>query len=98
MRDIAGIQLRVAAIASDSAQDAGGTRLHVAYCAPALPEAELSNGIVTYTRIMRDALRGLGHAVTVVTPEHIEFANGDVAAVPHATGILARARSRWEAL
>ena len=43
--------------------------LHVGFYTPALPDSGNPNGIVTYVRIMRDALRSLGHKVTVVTLE-----------------------------
>jgi glycosyltransferase involved in cell wall biosynthesis len=58
--------------------------LHVAFFAPELPDSGLSNGIVTYVRIMRDTLRALGHAVTTVTLEQIEHANGAVTKLPKA--------------
>jgi len=55
--------------------------LRIAYYSPALPESGVSNGIVTYTRIMRDALRALGHEVMVVTTDQIEQADGAVVAI-----------------
>jgi glycosyltransferase involved in cell wall biosynthesis len=55
--------------------------LRIAFYSPALPESGASNGIVTYTRIMRDALRALGHEVMVVTTDQIEQADGKVVAI-----------------
>lgn len=55
--------------------------LRIAFYSPALPESGVSNGIVTYTGIMRDALRALGHQVLVVTTDQIEQADGSVAAI-----------------
>ena len=56
-----------------------GGPLRIGFYSPALPDSGVSNGIVTYTRIMRDALRALGHSVVVVTTEAIEYADGRVA-------------------
>ena len=60
----------------------GDKPLKVAFYAPALPESGVSNGIVTYTRIMRDALKALGHDVLVFTPDHIERADTIVVDLP----------------
>lgn len=56
--------------------------LHVGFYSPALPDSGNPNGIVTYVRIMRDALRSLGHKVTVVTLEQIIHSDGTVANLP----------------
>lgn len=52
--------------------------LRIALYSPALPESGATNGIVTYARIMRDALRDAGHQVFVVTTESMEHPNGRV--------------------
>jgi glycosyltransferase involved in cell wall biosynthesis len=62
-----------------------------------LPESGASNGIVTYTRIMRDALRSLGHSVVVVTSDHIEHSDGAVAELPMPNRIVAGLRTMYEA-
>lgn len=64
--------------------------LHVGFYSPALPDSGASNGIVTYTRVMRDALRRLGHSVTVVTTTHIEHADGRVEALPQPNRLVRR--------
>lgn len=46
--------------------------LRIGFYSPALPDSGATNGIVTYVRIMRDALTALGHSVVVVTTDHIE--------------------------
>ncbi len=61
--------------------------MHIAYYSSALPDTGAPNGVVTYVRIMRDALRLLGHRVTVVTPTDIERADGTVAKLPVLRGI-----------
>jgi len=55
--------------------------LRIALFAPALPESGTINGIVTYTGIMRDALRALGHSVIVLAGDHIEHADRRVTAI-----------------
>jgi hypothetical protein len=50
--------------------------LRIGFYATALPETGVSNGIVTYTGIMRDALRSLGHSVMIVTPGYIPTSRG----------------------
>src|SRR4051812_41638123 len=47
-------------------------RLRVALYSPALPGSDGSNGVVTYTGIMRDGLQTLGHSVIIVTPNQID--------------------------
>lgn len=71
--------------------------VHVGLFSPALPSRGLSNGIVTYVRIMRDALRSLGHSVTVVDPEQIEFSDGTIADLPKSTGLKCRIQTLAEA-
>jgi glycosyltransferase involved in cell wall biosynthesis len=70
--------------------------LHIAFYSPALPESGLSNGIVTYSRIMREALRALGHSVIVVTAEHIQFADGRIAELPKPSRLSGRVRAWLE--
>jgi glycosyltransferase involved in cell wall biosynthesis len=65
---------------------------------PELPESGVSNGIVTYVGILRDALRQLGHSVLVVTAQEIELPSGQVERISHGNPMLAGVRSRWEAL
>jgi glycosyltransferase involved in cell wall biosynthesis len=55
--------------------------LRIGFFSPALPDSGETNGIVTYVRIMRDALRSLGHSVVVVTTDHIER-DGEVSRIP----------------
>jgi len=62
--------------------------LHIGFYSPALPDSGASNGIVTYTRVMRDGLRRLGHSVTVVTTTHIEHADGRIKALPEANRLV----------
>jgi glycosyltransferase involved in cell wall biosynthesis len=52
--------------------------MHIGLYSPALPSRESSNGIVTYVRFLRGALRQLDHRVTVVTPHGIEWADGRI--------------------
>lgn len=56
--------------------------MHIAFYSSALPDSGAPNGIVTYVRIMRDALRSLGHRVTVVTSTSIESSDGIVSELP----------------
>ena len=72
--------------------------LRIGLYSPALPESGASNGIVTYTRIMRDALRAQGHEVLVVTTEYMEDAAGNVAALPKINRFLAGAELRLASL
>ena len=64
--------------------------LHIGFYSPALPYSGASNGIVTYTRVMRDALRRLGHSATIVTTTHIEHADGRVEALPEPNRLVRR--------
>ena len=59
-----------------------GRPLKIVFYSPALPDSGVSNGIVTYSRIMRDALRAHGHQVIVVTTDQIEDANGAISEIP----------------
>jgi glycosyltransferase involved in cell wall biosynthesis len=70
-----------------------GEPLHVGLFSPALPESGFANGIVTYVRVMRDALRSIGHSVTIVTPTHIDAAEGGVCALAPSRGLIGRLRS-----
>jgi glycosyltransferase involved in cell wall biosynthesis len=63
-------------------------QLRIALYSPNLPESGGSNGIITYCGIMRDALRALGHAVLIVTPEQIEHDDGRVAPLPRLNPVL----------
>jgi glycosyltransferase involved in cell wall biosynthesis len=58
--------------------------MHIGFFSPALPDSDATNGIVTYVRVMRQALMALGHSVTVVTPTAIERCDGVVATLPPA--------------
>lgn len=78
-------------------RDPGSGALHVGLFSPALPSRGLSNGIVTYVRIMRDALRSLGHMVTIVDSEQIEFSDGTIADLPKITGLKCRLQMLSEA-
>jgi glycosyltransferase involved in cell wall biosynthesis len=59
--------------------------LHVGLYSPALPDSGNPNGIVTYVRILRDALISLGHEVTVVTQDQIVHPDGSVAGLSRPT-------------
>ena len=67
--------------------------LRIGLYAPALPESGVSNGIVTYAGIMRDALRSLGHSVMIVTPEQVERFDGSVVDLPTSRGVVRRIRA-----
>jgi glycosyltransferase involved in cell wall biosynthesis len=71
--------------------------LRIALYSPELPESDASNGNVTYSRIMRDALRLLGHSVAIITPEHVEHADGRIVALPPPRGLIGRLRKFVEA-
>jgi glycosyltransferase involved in cell wall biosynthesis len=62
--------------------------MHVGFFSPAPPESGATNGIVTYVRVMRQALRAAGHSVTVVTPNVIERSDGYVDTLPPVGGKL----------
>ena len=66
--------------------------LTIAFYSPALPDSGVSNGIVTYTRIMRDALRALGHGVLVFTADHLEQADGRIVELPRPNRLGGRVR------
>jgi len=74
----------------------GGGPLSIAFYSPALPESGVSNGIVTYTRIMRDELRALGHDVIVFSTDQLEHADGRVVELPRPDGISGRIRMLLE--
>lgn len=67
--------------------------LHIGFFAPALPTANVPNGIVTYTRIMRDALIAFGHEVTVTDGKRVLRTDGSVEDMP-SSGLTNRARDR----
>ena len=71
-----------------SRQTSGDTPIHVGLYSPALPDSGETNGIVTYSRIMRDALRALGHSATVLTPQFIEHVDGRVMEIPMAPKLV----------
>ncbi len=71
--------------------------LRIALFAPALPESGTINGIVTYTGIMRDALRALGHSVIVLAGDHIEHKDGQVTAIGRSNRALGSYRRFVEA-
>jgi glycosyltransferase involved in cell wall biosynthesis len=73
-------------------QIGAGEPMRIAFYSPALPDSGESNGIVTYVRIMRDALRDLGHWVMVVTPDHAELFGHGIVELPESR--FARIRSR----
>lgn len=56
--------------------------LRIALFSPDLPDSGSSNGIVTYSRFMRDALKALGHSVLVATPDHLEHPDGRIDKLP----------------
>src|SRR5438309_1520838 len=66
--------------------------LHIGFFSPHLPASGSSNGIVTYTGIIRDALRALGHSVTIVCGDQIEHRNGHIADLPKPKGLRRRLR------
>jgi glycosyltransferase involved in cell wall biosynthesis len=72
-----------------------GDPLSIGFYSPALPGSGVTNGIVTYTGIMRDALQALGHRVIVVTPNEIECA-GLAAPIPRPNRIIRRAKMLLE--
>jgi len=59
-----------------------GPLLRIAFFSPELPSIGGSNGIITYCRIMRDALRDLGHSVMIVSASHVEHFDGRIAELP----------------
>ena len=75
---------------------AEGAALRIGLYSPELPESGVSNGIITYTGIMRDALRSLGHEVMIVTAKQIEHFDGRVAELPKAGPLVGRVRSLLE--
>lgn len=72
--------------------------MHIGLFAPALPESGISNGIITYVGIMRDALRALGHRVSVLAGQEMEDAQGRVCALPARGGWTLRAMQRLDPL
>jgi glycosyltransferase involved in cell wall biosynthesis len=72
--------------------------LRIAFYSPDLPDSGSPNGIVTYVRIMRDAMRTIGHSVMVVTGSQIEHFDGEVAPLPLSNPLLMRARTVVESL
>jgi glycosyltransferase involved in cell wall biosynthesis len=66
--------------------------LHIGFFSLQLPDSGISNGVVTYTRIMRDALRALGHSVTIVSGDQIEHHDGRIVDLPPPTGFKRRFR------
>jgi glycosyltransferase involved in cell wall biosynthesis len=66
--------------------------LHVGFFSLQLPDSGISNGVVTYTRIMRNALRALGHSVTIVSGDKIEHQDGRIADLPRPAGLKRRLR------
>lgn len=73
------------------------SKLCVGFYSPALPDSGVPNGIVTYTRLMRDALRSIGHSVVVVTDHTIEGVDGVIRELPRLQGPIARLREILEA-
>ena len=76
------------------AASAGDEPLRIALYTPCLPESGASNGIVTYVRIMRDALRELGHHVFLVTTESMACPDGSVVPLPRLNRVVAGLRLR----
>ena len=72
--------------------------LHVGLISPALPSKGMSNGIVTYVRILRDALRDQGHRVTVADADQIELPDGSIADLPVSRGLSSRIQTLAEGL
>ena len=70
--------------------------LHVGLISPALPSKGMSNGIVTYVRILRDALRDQGHRVTVADADQIELPDGSIADLPVSRGLSSRIQTLAE--
>jgi glycosyltransferase involved in cell wall biosynthesis len=64
--------------------------LRIGLYAPVLPGSGVSNGIVTYTGIMRDALRALGHSVVVATTDAVEYPDGSVAVLGKPSALTRR--------
>lgn len=71
--------------------------VHVGLFSPSLPANGLSNGIVTYVRILRDALRSLGHRVSIVDADQIEHADGTIADLASSSGLTCRLQTYAEA-
>ena len=71
---------------------------HVGLISPALPSKGMSNGIVTYVRILRDALRDQGHRVTVADADQIELPDGSIADLPVSRGLSSRIQTLAEGL
>lgn len=67
--------------------------MHVAYWSNALPNSENPTGILTYVKIMREALIALGHKVTVLSPDGICLSSGEILAAD-AWNLKARAQQR----
>lgn len=74
-------------------------RLHIGLVSPSLPESGFYNGIVTYVRIMRDALRAQGHDVSVLARYDYQDDGGGthrVAEPGRLKAKLAKARARLD--
>jgi glycosyltransferase involved in cell wall biosynthesis len=81
---------------SDTTPISAHRPLRIGLFSPALPDSGSANGIVTYTRLMRDALRASGHSVTIVTADAVECADGRIVEVPEANRLSLRARVLFE--
>jgi len=72
---------------------AASAPLRIGLYSPELPDTGAVNGIVTYSRIMRDALRALGNSVTVVSADQIEHSDGRIEDLPKPGGLVGRVRT-----
>jgi len=72
--------------------------LHIGLYSPALPASNSANGIVTYTRIMQQALRALGHRVTVLDVHSVQHPDDRVELLPRQSRMRARLNGWTERL
>jgi len=72
--------------------------LHIGFYSPALPASGSANGIVTYTRVMLEALQDLGHRVTVLDIDQVQRPDGRIDALPRESRLRTRLNGwteRW---
>jgi hypothetical protein len=86
-------------INSQSADKAASDReapLRIALQSPWLPQVGGSNGIIAYSRIMHDVLRGFGRDVLILTPDHLEHENGSITPLPRLNRLATNVRRHFE--
>lgn len=72
--------------------------MHVAYWSSVLPNSEKPTGILTYVKVMREAMVALGHRVTVLSPEGICLPSGDILPRQAPSGSAERLRQKVRGL